>query len=420
MEYRAEIFDLMQWHFEATGYNDHQVHCGMALGSPLDEAALRKAVRISLGAMPILATKYASLEGRAGWTSLESPDLERAFVATGDEAVFESERTFRIREEVGPQVRFCLLRGKRNSLAVTMNHMIADGSGFKDYLYSVCETYSGIVRGEHADRPPAAKGGYRGFGDVLHAFGPIAKAAALLGAGGASNKVGGFIFPLEAGGELKPFIATRAMAGAKVARLKEYCRERGATLNDAALAAFYRILARRLGPSALDGLRIPIMVDMRRYLRSREFPSLRNLSSTAITRVGQSAGETFDGTLLKAKANMDGLKRRSIGLGGFLKLSLLFSVLGDAEASRLLGRGLRNPLICMTNIGELDSRRLAFEGTQVESAYVCGSIKHKPHFQLALSGFDGTVTLSSNLYGSPADRTTIDDFLREVEEELSV
>jgi NRPS condensation-like uncharacterized protein len=420
MRYRTEIFDLMQWHYEATGFNDHQVHCLMTLSSPPDEAALKKAVQFSLGAMPILATKYASLEGRAAWVSLESPDLERAFVATGDEAVFESERTFRIREEVGPQVRFCLLRGKRSALAVTMNHMIADGSGFKDYLYSVCETYSGIMRGEQTDGPPAANGGYRGFDDVLRAFGPISKAAAFLGAGGASNEEGGFIFPLEAGGELKPFIATRTMAGEKVARLREHCRGRGATLNDAALAAFYRVLARRLGPSALDGLQIPIMVDMRRYLRNREFPSLRNLSSTAITLVRQSAGETFDETLLKAKANMDGLKRRRIGLGGFLKLSLLFSVFGEAMASRLLGRGLRNPLICMTNIGELDSTKLAFEGTRVESAYVCGSIKHKPHFQLALSGFGGTVTLSSNLYGSPADRATIDDFLREVEEELSV
>jgi len=29
----------------------------------------------------------------------------------------------------------------------------------------------------------------------------------------------------------------------KVSELKSYCRERGATLNDAALAAYYRVLA---------------------------------------------------------------------------------------------------------------------------------------------------------------------------------
>jgi NRPS condensation-like uncharacterized protein len=427
MRYPTEIFDLMQWHYEATGFNDHQVHCEIGLGSPLDETALRRAAAISLEAMPILATRYASSEGRTAWETLERSDLERAFIATEDEAAFESERTFRIREEVGPQVRFCLLRGKRNALAVTMNHMIADGAGFKDYLYSICETYSRTLRdpdgdhgGEVRDEPKAFESGDRGLGDVLGGFGPIAKAAAFLGAGGASNKEGSFALPLESGGDPRPFIATRTMPGEKVARLKAYCRARGATLNDAALAAYYRVLARRLGPAALDGLEIPIMVDMRRYLRRREHPSLRNLSSTALTRVRQREGESFEETLLKAKANMDALKRRRIGLGGFVKLSLLFSILGEAEAFRLLGRGLRNPLLCMTNLGELDSKRLAFEGARVETAYVCGSIKHKPHFQLALSGFAGTITLSSNLYGSPADRRTLDDFLREAEEELSV
>jgi NRPS condensation-like uncharacterized protein len=83
-----------------------------------------------------------------------------------------------------------------------------------------------------------------------------------------------------------------------------------------------------------------------------------------------------------------------------------------------LKHGLRNPLICMTNIGDLDARRLSFEGTAVTSAYVCGSIKYKPHFQLALSGFDGTITLSSNLYGTAEDRKRIDAFLAEVEDEL--
>jgi NRPS condensation-like uncharacterized protein len=72
----------------------------------------------------------------------------------------------------------------------------------------------------------------------------------------------------------------------------------------------------------------------------------------------------------------------------------------------------------MTNIGELDAKRLSFEGADVASAYVCGSIKYKPHFQLALSGFDGTITLSSNLYGSPRDRELVDAFLAEVEDEL--
>ena len=211
-----------------------------------------------------------------------------------------------------------------------------------------------------------------------------------------------------------------AVGREKVSKLNAYCKARGATINAAALAAYYRVLARSIGPSALDSLEVPIMIDMRRYLSSRDFASLSNLASTTITRLRQREGESFEETLLHAKALMDDLKRRSLGLGGYLKMSLLFSLVGGERASALMKLGLRHPLICMTNIGEIDAKRLAFEGTAVVSAYICGSIKHKPHFQMALSGFDGTITLSTNLYGNAEDRRRTDAFLSEVEAQLSV
>ncbi len=216
----------------------------------------------------------------------------------------------------------------------------------------------------------------------------------------------------------KPFIATRTLDEKNVSRLRELCRERGATINDAALTAYCRVLARRLGRSAREHLEIPIMVDMRRYAPETEFTSLRNLSSMVITRIRQRDGEPFEETLLKVKSVMDGLKGRRIGLGGLMKLSFPFLLCGERLGSRLLKRALKAPLICMTNIGELDSNRLSFKGSPIQSAFLCGSIKFKPHFQLALSGFAGTLTLSVNLYGSPEDRRMIDSFLQEVNEEL--
>jgi NRPS condensation-like uncharacterized protein len=427
MEYQAEIFDQMQLLYDKTGFNDHQLHCEIRLGSRLDEAALKKAVMLSLASIPILATKYSAMAGGAVWESLSAGDLERAFAATEDEAVFEFERTYRIKEEIGPQLRLCLFRGERSALAITMNHMVTDGAGFKDYLYFLCETYSRLLK-DSSYVPPRIINGDRGIGAITREFGPLAKLGAWLGQNRDSNRIGKLRFPLDTGEETHPFIATRVIDRGKVAALKEYCKARGATLNDAALAAYYRVLARTLGlrparaagPSALERLELPIMIDMRRYLPSREFEALSNLASTAITRLRQGEGESFEETLAKAKKLMDKLKKKRIGLGGYLKMSLLFSLFSERTAVALLRRGLRNPLICMTNIGDLDARKLTFEGTAVTSAYVCGSIKHKPHFQLALSGFDGTITLSSNLYGNLEDRRRVDAFLADVEETLDL
>jgi NRPS condensation-like uncharacterized protein len=418
MEYKAEIFDRMQLLYDETGFNDHQLHCEMRLNSRLDEARLRKATLLSLASIPILATRYLAAAAESVWEGLGEAELGRAFALADDEAAFEGARTYRIAEGLGPQLRVCLLRGERSAIAVTMNHMVADGSGFKEYLYFLCETYSRL-RGDPGYVPPLVAGD-RGIGRITRAFGTRERIRAFLVQGGDSNRRGSLRFPFGAGGEARPFIATRAIGREEVAALKAYCRPRGATINDAALAAYYRVLARTIGPSALDSLRLPIMIDMRRHLPSRDFDALCNLASTTLTRLRMREGEGFEETLAKAKALMDGLKARSLGLGGYMKMSLLFSLFGPKGAQRLLRLGLKHPLICMTNVGELDVGRLRFEGSSVESAYLCGSIKHKPHFQMALSGFDGTITLSSNLYGSAEDRERVEAFLAEVAAELSV
>ena len=417
MNYKAEPFDLMQLLYDETGFNDHQLHCEIRLASSPEEARLRRAILLSLSSIPILATRYCDGAGSGSWEALPDPELERAFLATDDAAVFEAERTYRIREELGPQLRICLLRGGRAALAITMNHMIADGAGFKDYLYFLFETYSRL-RTDPGYLPPLIDGD-RGFGRVTRAFGAWAKARALLAQGGAGSRTGRLAFPFAEGGEDRPFIETLVIDRDKVAALKAYCRSRGATLNDAALAAYYRVLARSIGSSALASLEVPVMIDMRRHLPSQGFAALHNLASTTITRLRMREGEEFEETLAKAKALMDGLKKGRLGLGGYVKMSLLFSLLGEGSARKLLRLGLRHPLICMTNVGELDADRLALDGSRPESAYLCGSIKYKPHFQMAVSGFDGTLTLSSNLYGNEEDRRRIAGFLAKVGEELS-
>jgi len=417
MNYRAEIFDLMQLLYDETGFNDHQLHSVIRFRSKIDEATLEKAVALTLQAIPILATMFVR-DGKPHWESLTTEALRRAFMAVDDEAAFDEAITYRIDEESGPQIRLCLLKRERSAIAITMNHMIADAGGFKDYLYFLCATYSRLMR-DASYTPPRVNGG-RGIRDLIREFGLRKRISALIAQKADSNKTGSLCFPFDSGNRIEPFIATRVVDRGKVARLKTYCKERGATINDAALAAYYRVLVRYIGPAAAEGLEVPVMIDMRRYLKDKEFRALRNLASTTVTRLRLNEGESFEETLGKAKALMDALKRQSLGLGGYAKMSLLFGLCGDRLAVRLMRFGLRHPLVCMTNIGELDQRRLAFDGAEVESAYMCGSIKHKPHFQLALSGFDGTITLSSNLYGTEADKASIDAFLGEVEEELTV
>ena len=298
-----------------------------------------------------------------------------------------------------------------------MNHMVCDAAGFKAYLGFLCEIYSGLTA-DPAFRPTEITGD-RSIGGVLKRFPMSVRLKSLFLQSGDNNRAGDHRFPLIEGGETRPFIVTRKLEREKVSTLKDYCHAKGATLNDAVLTAFYRRLFQRLALRPGGELQIPVMVDMRRYLgETGEFKFLTNLSSMVATQLDFRPEERFEGVLGRVKAVMDEKKNADIGLNAFVKLDLAYRILGDRIANRFLRSRLKNPFICMTNVGILDPARISFGDRRPYDAFLCGSIKHKPYFQLAMSSYDGELTLSVNQYGNAGDRERIVSFLDEIEAEL--
>ncbi len=165
-------------------------------------------------------------------------------------------------------------------------------------------------------------------------------------------------------------------------------------------------------------MNIPIMVDMRRYLKDNSFKALTNLSSMVITSITIGKGEVFDQTLRKVNQEMNKKKKTNIGLNTFVKLVVVNKIFSKRVSYKLIQRGLNNPLICMTNIGVIDSELLSFKGTKISNVFICGSIKYRPHFQLALSTFQNKITLTCNLYGDSLDKERMQNFLMILVKEL--
>ena len=255
---------------------------------------------------------------------------------------------------------------------------------------------------------------------VLSGFGAGARVKSMLLERGDSNHCGRMRFPHGPGGDEEPFILTRKLGRDEFEAVRGYGASRGATVNDVLLAAYYRCMFRRLGFSSGRELRIPLMVDMRRYLNEparHDVPA--NLTSMLITRLKHQPEEGFAESLARVKAVMDASKAGNIGLNGFLKLDLLYRCFPDRIAGFWLKPFLDHPLISMTNIGILYGGRMSFAGRHPHDAYMTGSIQHKPCFQVAVSTYDGELTLTSNLYGNAGDRERILSFLEELETELA-
>jgi NRPS condensation-like uncharacterized protein len=417
MDTAAEIFDQLQWLYDTNGFNDHQLHCVLEFERPLDTEILKRAVVASIQAIPILGARY--IDGAiARWTSLDPIYFERAFVIAPTQAEFEAFVVAKVDEGTGPQIRVCVLNSDGYAVAFKLNHMICDAAGFKQYLEFLAMIYSRLTTDAHYTPPTIA--GDRSFDPILRAFGLGVQLKALFKQRGDSRWTETQKFPLSDDGEAQPFIVSHKLDRAKVGALKGYCRANSVTVNDALLTAMYRVLFRTLTLKSGEPLQIPIMVDMRRYVSGKpEFDSLTNLTSMVSTQLDYRSGESFGDTLARARAVMLDKKSGAIGLNGWVKLKLIYRALGNATARKLLRSRLKQPFICMTNIGTLEPVRMSFAGALPKDAYLCGSIKYRPYFQLAVSTYDGEITLSVNQYGDEADRERVVAFLDEVGAELS-
>ncbi len=415
MDYPVEPCDLLQQAFATRGLNDHMLHARLRFdsGPGIDSALLTRALVANLVAIPILGTRLDETGRRPWWRDGEREDWRRAVRVVADPHEWEALFLQPVDSATAPQVRLILSTDGRQ-LGVVMNHMITDGVGFTGYLSFLAATYSGLQ--SDPDFVPRPITGGRGLGRVLGAFPWWRRAAALLARTGTSPAS-----RVQLGFSTEPgtaFLATRRLDAALVRQLRTACHTRGATLNDALLAALYRVLASQLGMRGEVELVIPIMVDMRRYLPGGRSDSLGNLASTVPTSLRFAADEPYPVTLAAIREITSELKRADIGLVSLAKLGAIFAVAGLKLGRRALERRLEWPNLCMTNLGRIDDASLAFGSERPTAAFACGSIKARPGFQLAVSEYAGTVTLSAGNIGADGDRVLVDQILAGVCDQL--
>jgi len=419
MRYKAELFDRLQYLYEVTQFNDHQLHCVIKFSDKLDACIAEKAVSVLLKSVPVLSRVYRHNDGDSYWEDVNDLKKSNAFSVVYNQADFDRFTTSKTNEESGPQIKVCLLSSNQDSLSIIMNHMVCDAASFKQCLYPLSDIYSNLVQNPDF-LPDYAINENRDFEKVISGVSFWNRIKALLFYRENSNQSGSYSFPLSQDEITGPFILIHEISESRYNAIQEYCQNNNVTINDVMLAAYYRVLSKML---KIDGkpLDIPIMVDMRRYLKQENSFELSNLSSMINTRITVTPGESFKDTLNKINRAMNQKKASQIGLNAFIKLALLrriFRVIGSKRSYLISKNGLKTPNICMTNIGILDSTKLVFKGSSINNAFMCGSIKYRPHFQMALSSYANKITLSSNLYGSDRDREMIANFFSLLDKEL--
>lgn len=410
--YPVEAWDVLQSLFQERSINDHTLHFMASFSGKLDSDRLKKAAELSADAFPLIRCSFSSAGRRPRWEEQDfaADELVR-YRETGNA---EEEAGWflcaRIDASAGPQVRFGVFRsGGKDTLAVLMNHMLCDAAGFKEYLYLLCGIYTALE--QHAEICPAGSGSRR-IGQLLKGFSARDKVKILTSRNDMlTHDPAGF--DLE-GDPANPFIEKRVIPREAFLNLISYAKSRRATVNDAMLAAYLRVLYRRFGRTVA----VPSTVDLRKYLPGRRAEGFCNLCTNLTCDIGPELGGSFGETLDRVKRAMDREKASIACLKSLLLLEKGFDVLPYRTAEGILGKVFSNARIAFTNIGVLDRDRLSFGSAEIVEAYMTGSIKYSPYFQLAISTYGDQAVLSVNLYGTLSDRKKISAFLDDILLEL--
>jgi NRPS condensation-like uncharacterized protein len=135
MQYKAEIFDQMQFLSSVTGFNDHQLHCVICFKNNLNAPAMQKAAELLIKAVPILSRIYRNNNGESYWEDASPSKWADLFTIVFTEEDFDRFTFSKTNESTGPQIKICLLQSNRDALSIILNHMVSEAAGFKQCVY---------------------------------------------------------------------------------------------------------------------------------------------------------------------------------------------------------------------------------------------------------------------------------------------
>jgi NRPS condensation-like uncharacterized protein len=416
---KAEVFDQIQFFFEENNCNDHQLHCVINFDNHIDKNLIKKAVLMSLDIVPILSCRYAEDYDGPSWYSIDKSKYEDAFVfiqCCNPDAVLNKVITSKTSAISGPQVKVFVISSYKDILCIIMNHMVCDAAGFKEYIYLLSDLYSKLMANSKY-APENIMLGSRSLTQVTQNLAFTDKLKAITRPY-KPRKQKNFIFPLSSENKIEPIILTYKIPRNRYHSIIEMSKKYKVTINDIILSAYYRTLYRVMNIKEDKHMEIPLMIDMRRYLKDRKAESICNLTSIIPSSIKFNSKDTFIDTLMKVNGKMNLQKNSLPGIGDFQKLSMAFKTFKYYKIKKLMKNLSVFPPITLTNIGIIDSKKIKFKSSIINNIFMNGSIKYPPYFQLALSTFNETITFSINLYGSEKDIQKVNWFFKVLDEEL--
>lgn len=410
------------------GMGNYQIQAIMKFDGKLDFEKLSRAVRLSVEKEPVLGCRFIEHDPPY-WKRRKDIDITMFCSMEETDNVEESVHSFlesHLDMDDDPMVKVKLIRTSQyDTLGIKINHTCSDGAGTKEYIHLLAHIYSCIdgKNGVYEEKPSIrSRRDHKRIFKTLGIKYPLADNSLVE----SPRTIWPFLWRPGGRKDITPFVICRLPKG-QLDVLSRYGKERGATINDLILTAYYRALFKMTQPPYGIPMDIGLTVDLRRYLPDNKADAIRNLSGGVITRIARIFGESFEGTLSRVVSVMNRKKERNPGyqsatgaeraemmnfhqFNAYIKYMSLVSEI-SSQFCFFCSPGL-------SNMGLISKSLIKFGKTTVTDAYIIPPVVRAPGFLLVASSYNGIMTIAAGYYKGSISRRYFEKLLDKIKDEL--
>lgn len=399
-----------------------QIQIVLSFAERLDFECLKRAVRLTIDAEPILGCKFVICDNKPTWKRYK--DLEQIPWCK----LIETEKPDKILHNIlcKPfdfekfQLEVYLLRSVKNDLlCIKINHSCSDGGGAKDYLNLLKETYTQLTKDSNF-YPEINHNLNRNTGQIFKNLG-IMNPATLINPHLAELKPT-WAFPYRKSDVENFNYLILHLTGSETNQLVLYAKEKKVTLNDLILSAYYRALFAIIDPAFDQPMEICVTMDLRSYLEGGRAAAICNLSGVLNHRIFRK-NENSEATLSRVADGMKELKKDKPGLHSAALIEMLSGIdfkTATASIRNAWNESIHSGMstINLSNFGIVSSEPLYFGEIAAEDAYMVTPVFKAPSFMLGASSYQSKLTFTIGFCEPEVREEDVKQLLSDFKKEL--
>lgn len=415
----AELWDKMHYLFR--DFNDRMVHVELHYDFEIDIEALKTVLICFFEKAPVLHSSFKDNHVSPYWIVKPYTIEDVLTVAYPDdlEKAVDDFLTQYIPPDSDLQMKAAVFfKDGTSTLCVVENHMCMDGGDFKYFMKALCANYNAYV--EEGISPIELREGTRSYEAVYEDFSKTEQRMArnLYKNVCAKDE---HKFPLTPDSiRDRSFIAKRKFSAETFNKIHAAGKKHGATVNDMLLAAYFYSLYELAGYDPSESVTISCAIDLRRHIKDVSDEGLTNHTAYMQCNIPERGRDIFETLQYAVQSSQKFKHDKFMGLYGLPLLKLGYSILPHAASEEIIKIGYSNPLLAMSNIGILESDKLALHGHEPTDGFMTGAVKYKPYALLSVTSLRKELTLSMCVRGNDEDRAIVERFFDIMEKSIGL